>query len=234
MNGGILHHSPHIGRRQLGYGNSSPQQGRNHLSLNANAREFQLTASQQHQIQNQQLANLLGQLDPNFLASATTNLGLYSIQQSKSLGNNLNALLYQQQQQGKQPPPFNPVAPLGGGGLGGAIAFLQQQQRSQAILTSSNNNFSLQQQPNNNHLHHGPPQIGAGQFNRLCQSKSSGSIPDNVSVGVAKPRVRFIDVETDDETKSRNNLDEATANMIRNTENRFSDLKINGKQGTTC
>lgn len=211
--------SPHLSRRQFPYGNGNilpppPTQGRNNPEF-CNP-DYQLSSSQQQQIQKQQLANLLGQLDPQLygeiLSSASSNLGLYSLQQSKSLGNNLNAIFHQQQQSQQ----FN-NAPFA---LGGALAFLQQSQRSHSILVANNNN-------NNNFC--GPAQNGdnvgsGGQF-RLSQSKSSGSIPDSLT----KPRVRFdLDCGESGHGRGRELEEEATANMIKNAESRFSQMNLNG------
>jgi hypothetical protein len=190
QNGNGIHNSPHMGRRQF---NGVPPPP---------TKDFQMTMSQQQHLQNQQLVNNLlqmGQLDPKFYSDvlATSNLGLYSLQQSKSLGSNLNAL-WQQQNNNRGGTGMQQQFP--------PMAYLQQ--NSQTILTAANFGRLMQSQ--------------GEKFNRLAQSRSSGSIPDTLN----KPRVVRFDMDSDE----NEDMDpEATLNMIKNAETKFSGLNLNGK-----
>ncbi len=63
--------------------------------------------------------------------------------------------------------------------------------------------------------------VSGSQFNRLTQSKSSGSIPDNLS-NLNKPRVRF-------DILDKNDNEDKNTSTVNNTEMRLSNLNMNCK-----
>jgi len=221
--------SPMVSRHSFNFNNNNaphqPLQSSGNRSLNVNAKEFQFTPSlqqqQQQQIQShQQLASLLSQLDPSFYENAAgallaSSVGVYSLQQSKSVGNNLNSILLQKQIHHQMNSAAAAVAAAANNVNRGGMPFGPN---PFAFGFQNSLPFQQQQSQQNHPMNFGP--VGSGApFNRLSQSKSSGNISSIGTANVAKPRVRFDDEDSDDETYR---------NSMKNAETGFASMKLNG------
>lgn len=199
QNGGSVPNSPLITRHVFNF-NASPNQ-QSGRSLNANAKEFQFVPNQQQQLQTQQLANLFSQLNPRFYSDAAgALLASYSLQQSKSLGNNMNLFVHGNQNSMALPYNLNVQNPLGFNGYNGGH---QVQSQKPSFMTERQGQDPQQ-----------------GKFVGLTQSKSSGSIPGLLPASQNKPRVRFDDEDSEEE---------ANRNTMKNAESVFASMKLNSK-----